>query len=143
MAVSSDLGDSLNVHPTHKQPVGERLALLALKNTYHKNIIANGPEIRSAIQKGKEIIIDFNNARKLQTHQHEKLVGFEVMNEKGVILLPEAEVKNNKVILYLANEEKIIKVLYAYKPFTRANLENEAGLPAGTFCKKIDKGVPK
>ena len=133
MAVSSDLGDSLNVHPAHKQPVGERLALLALKNTYHKNVIANGPEIRSAIQKEKEIIIDFNNARKLQTHHHEKLVGFEVMNEKGVILLPKSEVKNNKVILYLDNEEKIIKVLYAYKPFTRANLENEAGLPASTF----------
>lgn len=133
MAVSSDLGDSLNVHPTHKQPVGERLALLALKNTYHKNITANGPEIKSALQKGKEIIVDFNNAKKLQTRSHEKLIGFEVMNEKEEIISPKAEIKNNRVILYLNNEEKIIKVLYAYKPFTRANLENEAGLPAGTF----------
>ena len=115
MAVSSDLGDSLNVHPTQKQPVGERLALLALKNTYHKNIVANGPTIKSAFQKSKEIIVDFNNAKKLQTRNDKKLIGFEVMNEKGKIILPKAEIKNNKVILYLAKDEKIIKVLYAYQ----------------------------
>ncbi len=133
MAVSSDLGDSLNVHPTQKRPVGERLALLALKNTYHKNILADGPTIKSAFQKSKEIIVDFNNAKKLQTGDDKKLIGFEVMNEKGKIILPKAEIKNNKVILYLAKDEKIIKVLYAYQPFTRANLVNEAGLPASTF----------
>jgi sialate O-acetylesterase len=61
------------------------------------------------------------------------LIGFEVMNEKGEIILPKAQIKNNKVILYLDKNEKIIKVLYAFKPFTNANLENEAGLPASTF----------
>ena len=34
MAVSSDKGDSLNVHPTSKQPIGERLARIALHNLY-------------------------------------------------------------------------------------------------------------
>jgi sialate O-acetylesterase len=133
MAVSSDLGDSLNVHPTHKQPVGERLALLALKNSYHKNIIASGPTVEKAIQSGNEIAIDFANAKRLKTRNSEPLIGFEVMNEKGEIFSPKAEIKNNKVILYLYKNEKIIKVLYAFKPFTRANLENEAGLPASTF----------
>jgi sialate O-acetylesterase len=133
MAVSSDLGDSLNVHPTHKQPVGESLALLALKNTYHKNIIASGPTVEKAIQSGKEIVIDFSNAKKLKTRNNEPLTGFEVMNEKGRIISLDVEIKNNKVILYLDKKEKIIKVLYAFKPFTNANLENEAGLPASTF----------
>ena len=133
MAVSSDLGDSLNVHPTHKQLVGERLALLALKNTYHKNIIANGPKVETALQKGKEIILAFSNAKRLKTRNDEKLTGFQVMNEKGEIIITKAEIKNNQVILVLNKDEKIIKVLYAFKPFTRANLENEAGLPASTF----------
>ncbi|HET7119343.1 MAG TPA: GDSL-type esterase/lipase family protein [Hanamia sp.] len=134
MAVSSDWGDLLNVHPTHKQPVGERLALLALKNTYHKNMIAQGPEVIKVLQNGKRIVIDFKNGIKLQTRNNEKLIGFEVMNEKGEIISPTAEIKNNEVVLYLNKDEKIIKVLYAYQPFTRANLENEAGLPAGTFA---------
>jgi sialate O-acetylesterase len=50
---------------------------------------------------------------------------------------PAAEIKENKVILALGKNEKIIKVLYAFKPFTRANLENEAGLPASTFSIEI------
>jgi len=133
MAVSSDFGDSLNVHPTHKRPIGERLALLALRNSYGKNIIANGPEVKSVFQKGKEMIITFSNARKLKTRNNEQLTGFELMNEKGEILLPKAEIKNNQVILFLNKEVKIIKVLYAFKPFTRANLQNEAGVPASTF----------
>jgi sialate O-acetylesterase len=133
MAVSSDLGDSLNVHPTHKQPVGERLALLALKNSYHKNIVASGPIVEKAFQSGKAIVIDFSNAKKLKVRNNEPLTGFEVMNEKGEIISLKAEIKNNKVILYLDKNEKMIKVLYAFKPFTNANLENEAGLPASTF----------
>jgi sialate O-acetylesterase len=137
MAISSDYGDSLNVHPTHKQSVGERLALLALKNSYHKSIVANGPAVQSAFQKDKEIVISFSNAKKLKTRNSEPLIGFEVMSEKGQIFSPTGEIKENKVILALDKNEKIIKVLYAFKPFTRANLENEAGLPASTFSIEI------
>ncbi|MGN6295621.1 MAG: sialate O-acetylesterase [Ginsengibacter sp.] len=138
MAVSSDYGDSLNVHPTRKQPVGERLALLALKNSYHKNIAASGPEVKSVLQKGKEITVTFSNAKKLKTENNEPLIGFEVMNAQGEIFSPKAEIENDQVILFLNKEEKIIKVLYAFKPFTRANLENEAGLPASTFSVLVD-----
>ncbi|HEY5464894.1 MAG TPA: hypothetical protein VIJ95_16645 [Hanamia sp.] len=113
--------------------MAERLTLLALKNTYHQNIIAQGPEVTKVVQNGENITIDFKNWEKLQTRNNEQLTGFEVMNEKGEIISPKAEIKNNQVILHLDKNEKIIKVLYAYKPFTRANLENETGLPASTF----------
>ena len=131
--------DSLNVHPIRKRPVGDRLAHLALKNTCHKNITANGPEDKSVFQKEKEITIIFSNAKKLKTRDNEQLTGFEVMNERGEIFSPKAEIKNDRVILFLNKEEKIIKVFYAFKPFTRANLENEAGLPASTFSIEIKK----
>jgi len=138
MAVSSDFGDSLNVHPTHKRAVGERLALLALKNTYHKNVTANGPTNEKASQSGKEIVIEFANAKKLKTKNNQPLTGFQVMNEKGEIISPKAEIKNNKVVLYLDKNEKVIKVLYAFKPFASANLENEVNLPASTFSIEIN-----
>lgn len=137
MAVSSDFGDSLNVHPTHKQPLGERLALLALKNSYHKNVVADGPEVKSISQNGKEITITFSKAKKIKTRDNQQLTGFEVMNEKGEIFSPKEEIKSNRVILFLNKKEKIIKVLYGFKPFTRANLENEAGLPTSTFSVEV------
>jgi sialate O-acetylesterase len=137
MAVSSDFGDSLNVHPTHKQPIGERLALLALKNTYHKDMVASGPTVENVFQNNKEIVIDFSKDRRLKTRNDEPLTGFEAMNEKGAICSPKATIKENKVILVLDKNEKIIKVFYAFKPFTRANLENDAGLPASTFSVEI------
>ena len=65
MAVSSDVGDSLDVHPKQKKIVGDRLALLALKNTYHQKIVAEGPAIETAIQTGNKIILFFKNANKL------------------------------------------------------------------------------
>lgn len=44
MVVSSDKGDSLNVHPTDKRPIGERLAYWALNKTYGwKHIVPSGP----------------------------------------------------------------------------------------------------
>jgi sialate O-acetylesterase len=137
MAVSSDFGDSLNVHPTHKQSLGERLALLALKNSYHKNVVADGPEVKSISQNGKEITITFSKAKKIKTRDNQQLTGFEVMNEKGEIFSPKEEIKSNRVILFLNKKEKIIKVLYGFKPFTRANLENEAGLPTSTFSVEV------
>lgn len=44
MAVSSDMGDSTDVHPTRKKEVAERLAYLALNKTYnYNNVTACGP----------------------------------------------------------------------------------------------------
>jgi sialate O-acetylesterase len=74
----------------------------------------------------------------LKTRNHQQLTGFEVMTEKGEIYSPTVEIKNNHVILFLNKNENIIKVLYAFKPFTRANLENEAGLPASTFSVLVN-----
>ncbi len=137
MAVSSDLGDSLNVHPTHKEPIGNRLALLALKNTYHKKLRAGSPKVVDALQEGKEITVAFSNGEKLRTEDGKKLTGFEVMSEKGEILQVSGNIKKNEVVLVLTKRSKIIKVLYAFKPFTRANLLNEAGWPASTFSLKV------
>jgi sialate O-acetylesterase len=74
----------------------------------------------------------------LKTRNHQQLTGFEVMTEKGEIYSPTVEIKNNHVILFLNKNENIIKVLYAFKPFTRANLENVAGLPASTFSVLVN-----
>jgi len=137
MVVSLDLGDSLNVHPTKKKPVGDRLARLALHYTYHKNIAANGPEPLTATQAKKNIIISFAFAAGLSTSDKKPLIGFELVNEKGIYINANAIIKNDKVVIAIPKDEKIEKIVYAWRPFTRANLINEDGLPASTFSIKF------
>ncbi|WP_029278030.1 GDSL-type esterase/lipase family protein [Pedobacter borealis] len=138
MAVSSDLGDSLNVHPTHKKEIGERLALLALKNTYHKNISASGPVTIKAVRKHNTIVVNFSHARKLMSSDDSDLKGFEVVDDKGKHFPVKATIFNNEVHLIVPAQLKIKQVLYAWQAFTKANLINEAKLPASTFSISIN-----
>jgi hypothetical protein len=43
------------------------------------------------------------------------------------------EKDGNIIIKKILSENEVTKVLYAYQPFTRANLQNEDLLPASTF----------
>ncbi|MES2650674.1 MAG: GDSL-type esterase/lipase family protein [Bacteroidota bacterium] len=138
MAVSSDLGDSLNVHPVHKKEVGERLALLALKNTYNKNITASGPVALKAIRKKNLVVITFNDAERLRASTGSILRGFEVEDNKGAHLQVKASIYKNEVHLTVPSNLVLTRVLYAWQPFTRANLINEAKLPASTFSIAIN-----
>lgn len=137
MAVSSDLGDSLNVHPIHKKEIGERLALLALKNTYHKNITARGPVATKAAKVKNIIVINFTSAKKLKITGSGRLTGFELEDITGVHFPAKASIVKNEVHLNIPPGRTINRVLYAWQPFTRGNLINEAGLPASTFSISI------
>ncbi|MDF1862527.1 MAG: sulfatase-like hydrolase/transferase [Verrucomicrobiales bacterium] len=55
MAVTYDLGHPTNVHPTHKKPVGERLANLALKYEHGKDLTAEPPRFLGWVN-GKDSI---------------------------------------------------------------------------------------
>jgi len=139
MAVSSDLGDSLDVHPKRKKEIGERLALLALKGSYGKTLRANGPIIFTAKLQKNGILVSFKESHKLLTAGNLPLTGFELVNEKGNRLNPlKSTIVNNQVLLSIPKGQQIKKVLYAWQPFTPANLINEAGLPASTFSISLN-----
>ena len=87
MVVSSDKGDSLDVHPRDKRPVGERLARWALNQEYgYLNLIPSGPLFKRAHTQKDQVIIEFNYGEGLQSSDGEKLVGFEIAETEGVIL---------------------------------------------------------
>lgn len=138
MAISMDYGDSLNVHPIQKKQVADRLALLALRYTYGKKVIANGPSALKAIHKGDKILISFAFAKYLTTSDKKELIGFELVNDKGIHLQSKAAIVKNQVVIYIQKSKKIKTVLYAWKPFCRANLVNEAHLPCSTFKLELN-----
>ena len=137
MAVSSDVGDSLDVHPKNKRPVGERLAKVALHDTYGYAIECSGPTLRSMDVKGKKVILEFDHAEGLTTSDGKDVIGFEVAGYDKVYHEAIAEIKNDKVLLKFNADITPQFVRYAWKPFTRANLINGSGLPASTFEFKL------
>lgn len=139
MAVSFDLGDSLNVHPIKKKEVGDRLALLALKNTYQRNIRASGPVPITARKVQDNLIISFAEAKMLSTADKKPVIGFELINDKGIHFHVKGSISVTSVRLAIPENETIKAVAYAWQPFSRANLINEAGLPASTFSISINQ----
>ena len=133
-AVSSDKGHPTDVHPKEKAPVGERLARLALNQTYGMEHVAqHGPTpVRAFSLRGKTVI-EFSDANKLMTSDGAPLRGLEIAGKTAgftaVDFEKKATIKGNRIII----EGEAHRIRYGWKPFTDANLVNEAGLPASTF----------
>lgn len=137
MAVSSDWGDRKNVHPKNKIPVGQRLARLALHQTYHKNMIPSGPIFQSIKKIDNRIEINFTHAIGLKTADGLALRGFEVYTDQGDFVTVSAQIKNEKIIINIPKNTIVKKIAYAWQPFTTANLVNRDGLPASTFIETL------
>jgi sialate O-acetylesterase len=60
MAVPIDIGQFDDVHPRNKADVGHRLALLAEKIAYGKDVVASGPTYQSMKVDGDKIVLKFS-----------------------------------------------------------------------------------
>ena len=133
MAVSSDHGDSLDVHPRCKQPIGERLARWALAKTYGQHITPSGPVFSSVTRQADTLIVSFLYADGLQTSDGKAPSCFEIAEEDGLFHPATATIEGSKVRLTSPTLKHPRYVRYAWQPFTRANLINGDQLPASTF----------
>jgi hypothetical protein len=137
MVVTSDQGDSLNVHPIHKMEIGRRFALQALQKVYGKDVVADGPLPGIAAWKDDFLEISFNS-RYLQTSDSGPVRELEVAGEDGVFYQAPGKIMGNKIVIQ--NKNLIIKqVRYGWNPFSHGNLTSEEGLPASTFLISIKK----
>ena len=134
-AVSSDKGDPWDVHPKEKAPVGERLARLALNQTYGMSHVAqHGPTPVSAKTVNGKIVIEFSDAIELKTSDNQPLRSLEIGGSVGTMeAVPNECIKFKGNIIIIEGFGHAQRVRYAWKPYTDANLVNEAGLPASTF----------
>lgn len=137
MAVSSDHGDSLNVHPTHKQPIGERLARWTLSDSYGCSITPSGPLFESVVREGEALVVSFAFGEGLRTSDGNSPSCFEIAEEEGLYHPANVTIMGDKVRLTSPDLKAPRYVRYAWQPFTRANLVNKDGLPASTFRGEV------
>ncbi len=135
MAVTIDVGDSTNLHPTNKLDVGNRLSLIALNNVYgKKEIDFSGPIYSSFIKEGNKFILKFNNTSNgLLAKDGKALRGFTICGEDKKFVIANAEIKDNMVIVWSDKIENPLSVRYAWADNPSCNLINSSKLPASPF----------
>lgn len=138
-AVTTDVGDSLDVHPRLKRPVGRRLARLALHDTYGmRHVAAGGPLPVSARAREGKVELTLERAEGLHTADGRAPLTFEVAAEEGCYVAAGATLCGDAVVLDCPEVPRPRFVRYGWQPFTRANVVNGEGLPMTTFRMRVE-----
>jgi sialate O-acetylesterase len=155
-AITIDLGEEADIHYRNKQPVGLRLARLALAGTYGKSVQSSGPVFKSMKVEGHAVRIAFLHAEGgliarpipatympksstgksvplLRPSPQSQLEGFAICGDDRVWHWANAHLDGDTVIVSSPEVSKPIAVRYAWAENPITNLYNRDGLPAAPF----------
>ena len=146
MAITIDVGNPKDVHPTNKLDVGNRLALLARRDVYGQKLVASGPLYRDFAIKGDTIRVRFREtgsgltigqspwlAPGVTPIPTDKLIGFFIAGEDRQWKEASAKINGDSVIVSSPAVPKPVAVRYGWANSPRCNLYNKEGLPASPF----------
>lgn len=133
LAVTIDVGNAKDIHPRDKKEVGDRLALLALANTYGEKIPCSGPQFVSAEPIPGALKLRFEDTDGGLVVKGEKLEEFCVCGEDRKWHWADARIDGDTVIVSSPEVPKPVFVRYAWQSNPNATLFNGAGLPAVPF----------
>jgi sialate O-acetylesterase len=133
MAVTTDLGDANDIHPTRKEPVGQRLALGARALAYGEKIEYSGPLYQSMEVKGSEAILSFAHTGSGLLAKDGELKGFTLAGADGRFIPATAKIEGTKIVVTAAGVTDPIAVRYGWENVPDVNLFNQEGLPASPF----------
>jgi sialate O-acetylesterase len=132
-AVAIDIGDPTNIHPTNKQEVGRRLALIAQATVYGDNVLYSGPIFDHAEPAGSKIRVWFKPAGEALKAQP-SLQSFEVAGLDRKFHAAAAQTEGETVVAQSFEVPAPIAVRYAWRNYPEEpNLYSKSGLPASPF----------
>lgn len=135
LAVTIDVGDADDIHPRNKQAVADRLAVWALSQVYARGGEWSGPLYEKSEVQGSAIKITFAHAEGLGGAKGAPVGGFAIAGSDGRFHWANAKVSGTTVTVSSPEVANPTVVRYAWSSNpTRANLVNEAGLPASPFA---------
>ena len=144
MAVTMDIGNPEDIHPTNKRDVGLRLALWALAKDYKRDVVFSGPLYREQSIEGNRIRIHFDHTGSGLLARGGPLTHFEIAGEDQVYHAAEAVIDGKTVVVSAADVSAPVAVRYGWSNTAEPNLFNKEGLPASSFCtdswKRISEG---
>lgn len=137
-----DIGMEKDIHPSNKQDVGHRLALIARAKTYGQNVEFSGPLYKSYEIMGHCIRIHFDHTTGgLKTNDDRPVTGFAIAGPDHVWHWATATIDGNSVIVSSDKVKFPVAVRYAWADNPACNLYNGANLPAFPFRTDCWNGV--
>jgi sialate O-acetylesterase len=134
MAVTIDIGDPDNVHPKNKEPLGDRLTLIALANAYGHNVEYSGPVYQSMKVDGGSIRVTFSHIGGGLVAKGGPLAWFQIAGADQNFVDATATIDGDSVVVHSDAVAAPVAVRYAWDNYPDgANLYNAAGLPAAPF----------
>jgi sialate O-acetylesterase len=133
MAVAIDLGNPADAHPTNKKEVGHRLALVAERQVYGKDVVASGPRFIGMKIEGAALRLRFDARGTLTTAKGGPPRGFAVAGDDGKFAWADARIDGHEVVVSSPAVHRPVAVRYGWGDSPVCNLTNDAGLPAAPF----------
>ena len=156
MAVLIDTGESEDIHPQSKQVAGERLARIALAQTYGRNVVHSGPVYTSMKVEGgfirlsfddrggglvaKELPATYDVMRKaaktaplVRNSPRSQLEGFAICGADRKWVWADAKIDGDTVLVSSDQVSAPVAVRYGWSDNPTCNLFNAADLPASPF----------
>jgi len=135
MAVTIDIGNPDDVHPTNKLDVGLRLARAARVLTYGESIEFSGPMFRQATTEAGSIRAWFDHAKGLNA-KGGTITGFEVAGRDGKYVPASATIDGATVVVSSPDVPAPVYVRYGWANSPQCNLFNGEDLPASPFTSE-------
>ncbi|WP_316848809.1 sialate O-acetylesterase [Pedobacter agri] len=134
MAVLMDIGEEKSIHPAGKKQGGERLAYLALAQTYSiKGFGALSPTYESLTIDKNKAVIKFQNVQNGLTSFGKELSLFEVAGTDKKFYPAKAAITGSSVTVTSEQVKNPVAVRYAFKDFVVGDLFGNDGLPVSSF----------
>lgn len=146
--VTNDLLDEYekwNIHPSLKEPVGDRLAYLALNRDYgFTGIPCYSPEAVGATlaRDGKNIVLELTEVSPLGVNREQGITGLEVRDSEGNWhKTSEVQFSNwtKQLTVKCDGIEGVTAIRYGWGDYAPGNLKNIYGLPVTPFNIEVKR----
>lgn len=135
MAVTIDLGEPYDVHPTNKEPVAKRLYQVAQKMAYGQNNISSGPVYKSMQIIGNKVYLKFDSeGRSITLKDPGASASFIIAGaDQQFYAATSVQVMGDEIIISCLDVPQPVAVRYAWSGNPKATVYNIEGKPASPF----------
>jgi sialate O-acetylesterase len=143
LAVTIDIGSRRALHPTDKQDVGHRLALLARALIYRQGVIGVSPSPIAAWRTERQVIVRFDaHGSTLETEEWDRPIGFQLCDRAAHCTFADAVQRGTDVAVDASSVSRAATVRYCWADSPICNLYDREGLPAVPFELPIGRAAP-